>query len=99
MGLKCICCWLHEQSGIRNLVFTKIHSVFIQDEKFNFQIIGGNAVKRYGGKRMLTLAVCMWSLSTFITPWFASSINALIFLRVLLGLGEGIGLLVLSSSL
>ena len=55
------------------------------------QIIGGNAVKRFGGKRMLTLAVFMWSLSTFITPWFATSLNALIFLRVILGLGEGIG--------
>ena len=40
---------------------------------------------------MLTLAVFMWSLSTFITPWFATSLNALIFLRVILGLGEGIG--------
>ena len=98
MGPKCICCWLYEQSGICNFVLSKIRAVFNQDEKFNFKIIGGNAVKRYGGKRMLTLAVCMWSLSTFITPWFASSINALIFLRVLLGLGEGIGLLVLSPS-
>ena len=40
---------------------------------------------------MLTLAVFMWSLSTFITPFFAQSMYALMFLRVLLGIGEGLG--------
>ena len=54
-------------------------------------MLGGSAAKKYGGKSMLALAVFMWSLSTFITPLFASSIYALIFLRVVLGLGEGIG--------
>lgn len=55
-------------------------------------VIGGSAAKRYGGKNMLTLAVFMWSISTFITPLFAHSMYALIFLRVLLGIGEGLGL-------
>lgn len=40
---------------------------------------------------MLTLAVWIWSLSTFVTPFFAKSIPALILLRVLLGFGEGLG--------
>jgi len=55
-------------------------------------VIGGSAAKKYGGKNVLTLAVFMWSLSTFITPFFASSIYALMGLRVILGIGEGLGL-------
>ncbi|XP_074643413.1 sialin-like [Tubulanus polymorphus] len=55
-------------------------------------VIGGRAAEKYGGKRILTLAVFLWSLSTFITPFFANSIYSLIFLRVLLGIGEGLGL-------
>ena len=54
-------------------------------------MIGGSGAKKYGGKNILTLAVTLWSLSTFITPVFASSIYALIALRVLLGIGEGLG--------
>ena len=54
-------------------------------------MIGASAAKRYGGKNILILAVTMWSFSTFITPFFASSIYSLIFLRVLLGIGEGLG--------
>jgi len=55
------------------------------------QLIGGSAAKRYSGKNILTLAVFMWSLSTFITPCFDGSIYLLVFLRVLLGVGEGLG--------
>lgn len=55
-------------------------------------LIGGSAAKRYSGKNILTLAVFMWSLSTFITPCFDGSIYLLVFLRVLLGVGEGLGL-------
>ncbi|CAG0886633.1 unnamed protein product, partial [Cyprideis torosa] len=56
------------------------------------QIIGGNAAVRFGGKRTLLFSVLIWSLSTFITPFVVSSIPILIVTRVLLGLGEGIGL-------
>jgi len=55
------------------------------------QVLGGKAAKKYGGKSVLTLAVWIWSMSTFVTPFFATSIPALIFLRVLLGFGEGLG--------
>ena len=58
---------------------------------FLMKVIGGSAAKKYGGKNILTLAVFMWSLSTFITPFFATSIYGLILLRVILGIGEGIG--------
>ncbi|GAA48497.1 probable anion transporter 4 chloroplastic [Clonorchis sinensis] len=55
-------------------------------------IIGGSAAKRYGGSTILLLAVLLWSLSSFVTPWFAYSSTALVVLRFLLGIGEGIGL-------
>ncbi len=54
-------------------------------------MIGGSAAKKYGGKTVLTMAVIMWSLSTFITPFFASSLYYLMLMRVILGIGEGIG--------
>lgn len=56
------------------------------------QVIGGSGAKKYGGKMMLTIAVLLWSLSTFLVPFFAHSIHALVLSRVLLGLGEGLGL-------
>ncbi|CAD5122774.1 DgyrCDS11181 [Dimorphilus gyrociliatus] len=56
------------------------------------QLLAGSLVKRHGGKKFLTLAVTMWSLSTFVTPLFSNSIYCLITLRVLLGIGEGFGL-------
>lgn len=56
------------------------------------QLLAGTLVKQYGGKKFLTLAVAMWSLSTFVTPFFANSIYCIIILRVLLGIGEGFGL-------
>ena len=55
------------------------------------QVIGASAAKRYGGKLILLVAVLLWSLSTFITPYFAHSKWTLIALRVLLGIGEGLG--------
>ena len=54
-------------------------------------MIGGSAAKKYGGKYVLTLAVIMWSLSTIVTPLFVRHLHILVFLRVLLGVGEGIG--------
>ncbi|CAG0913834.1 unnamed protein product [Notodromas monacha] len=56
------------------------------------QIIGATAASRYGGKRVLAFAVSLWSISTLITPFIASSSTALITARVILGLGEGLGL-------
>ncbi|KAL5016212.1 hypothetical protein ScPMuIL_005801 [Solemya velum] len=56
------------------------------------QVIGGSGAKRYGGKMILTLAVLLWSASTFFVPFFAHSIYALVASRVVLGLGEGLGL-------
>lgn len=57
------------------------------------QVIGACAANRFGGKTVLFFAVFLWSVSTSITPLLATSIPALIFCRVLLGLGEGLGML------
>lgn len=56
------------------------------------QVVGGSAAKKYGGKRILSLAVILWSLSTCLVPLFAHSLYTLILSRVILGLGEGLGM-------
>ncbi|XP_043236936.1 sodium-dependent phosphate transport protein 1, chloroplastic-like [Amphibalanus amphitrite] len=56
------------------------------------QIIGGSLATRVGGRSVLLFAVLLWSLSTVITPLIAHSISGLIICRILLGLGEGLGL-------
>lgn len=56
------------------------------------QIVGASATKKYGGKNVLMISVLLWSLSTFLVPFFAHSIYALLISRVILGLGEGLGL-------
>ncbi|KAF6200696.1 hypothetical protein GE061_005140 [Apolygus lucorum] len=56
------------------------------------QVFGACAASRFGGKTVLLFAVFLWSISTSVTPLLASSVPALIFCRVLLGLGEGLGL-------
>ena len=55
------------------------------------QVIGACAANKFGGKAVLLFAVFLWSVSTSITPLLAKSVPALIFCRVLLGLGEGLG--------
>ncbi|KAA0188473.1 putative sodium-dependent phosphate transporter [Fasciolopsis buskii] len=55
-------------------------------------ILGGSVASRYGGSVVLMTAVLLWSVSSFVTPWFAFSSSTIIALRFLLGVGEGIGL-------
>jgi MFS family permease len=59
--------------------------------------VGAAAATRYGGKRVLAFAVSFWSVATLLTPFVADSYPSLIFTRVLLGLGEGLGEFRLSS--
>ena len=54
-----------------------------------FQIVGSCAGAQFGSKRLLLFVAFMWSLSTFITPFVASSLHLLVLTRVILGLGEG----------
>ncbi|XP_064476855.1 uncharacterized protein LOC135390843 [Ornithodoros turicata] len=56
------------------------------------QVIGASTPSRFGGRTVMTWAVLLWSMSTVATPLVSSSLTALIICRVLLGLGEGLGL-------
>ncbi|XAR60699.1 hypothetical protein NMG60_11034175 [Bertholletia excelsa] len=56
-------------------------------------IAGGTLVDYYGGKRVMAWGVALWSLATFLTPWAAeTSLLALLAMRVLLGIAEGVAL-------
>lgn len=48
-------------------------------------------VRRFGTKSVLALAVFTWSLVTFATPFLAPLPFLLIFSRIALGFGEGLG--------
>lgn len=56
-------------------------------------IVGGALVDYYGGKVVMSWGVALWSVATFLTPWAArTSIWALLAMRVLLGIAEGVAL-------
>ena len=55
------------------------------------QMLGGWLADRFGGKRVLTLGVLLWSLGTLFTPAAAEiSFGALLVMRAALGLGESV---------
>jgi ACS family sodium-dependent inorganic phosphate cotransporter len=55
------------------------------------QLLGGWMADRFGGRRVLAAGVAIWSLATFATPGAADiSFAALVAMRVVLGLGEGV---------
>ena len=55
------------------------------------QVAGGSLAARLGGKAVLGFGVLWWSLFTLLTPLSAfASFPALIFTRILMGLGEGV---------
>ena len=54
-------------------------------------IVGGYIADKYGGKKVLGYCLIIWSIFTIITPFFAYlGLWWLLFIRVLMGLGEGI---------
>mmetsp|Transcript_10038 Transcript_10038/g.9748 ORF Transcript_10038/g.9748 Transcript_10038/m.9748 type:complete len:503 (-) Transcript_10038:9-1517(-) len=57
------------------------------------QIIGGKLADKFSGERLLVLAMIIWSTCTALTPSAAALGNTqIIFIRVLLGAGEGLAL-------
>lgn len=47
----------------------------------------------HGGKVVMAWGVALWSLATFLSPWAAeSSLFALLAMRMLLGIAEGVAL-------
>lgn len=68
-----------------------IHSAFPAGY-ISSQVIGSCAGSQIGGRGLLLFVVLLWSMSTLLTPIVASSYHLLIFARIVLGLGEGLGL-------
>jgi MFS family permease len=56
--------------------------------------VGSCAGAQIGGHRLLLGVVFLWSLSTILTPLIASSYRLLLISRIVLGIGEGLGLIV-----
>src|SRR6516164_7144227 len=55
------------------------------------QMLGGWLADRFGGKRVLTVGVLLWTLGTLLTPAAAEiSFGALLAMRAVLGLGESV---------
>ena len=55
----------------------------------SFLFVGGWLATRFGGKRVLAVAVFAWSLCTLLTPLAASeSLSLLIAVRIAMGIGE-----------
>ena len=75
--------WSEAQTGI-------IFSIFYIGYVLTM-ILGGILADKYGGKTVLGVGVLLWSIFTMLTPIFAhNGFFALLFIRVLIGLGEGI---------
>jgi len=75
---------LHWSQSVKGLVLAGFFIGY-----FLFQIASGSLAQRFGGKRVLGLAVLWWSLFTLLTPPAARlSVAALIAARIGLGLGE-----------
>lgn len=57
------------------------------------QVLGGRLADRYGAKRVLGMAVVIWSIFTFLTPIAAmAGFAVLILARIGMGAGEGVAL-------
>ncbi|CAH1118633.1 unnamed protein product [Phaedon cochleariae] len=68
-----------------------IHSAFAFGY-FTSQILGSFWATKLGAKKVLICSVLLWSIATFITPFLASNITALVICRIILGFAEGLGL-------
>ncbi|MDC6460032.1 MFS transporter [Gammaproteobacteria bacterium] len=81
---------MQEQFGWSEAQIGIIFSVFYAGY-FISMALGGFLADKYGGKVVLGLGVLLWSLFTILTPVFSyNGFFALLFIRVLIGMGEGI---------
>lgn len=55
-------------------------------------ILGGKFADRYGGHAVLAVGVFLWSVFTALIPPVSSSFFLLLFVRILLGAGEGVAM-------
>lgn len=55
---------------------------------------------RYGGKNVMACGLALWSLATVLTPWAArQSVLALIAMRILMGVSEGVAMPAMNNML
>lgn len=54
-------------------------------------ILGSFWATKLGAKNVLICSVFLWSIATFVTPFLAGSIIALVTCRIILGFAEGLG--------
>ena len=81
---------MQEQFGWNEAQVGIIFSIFYVGY-FISMALGGFLADKYGGKVVLGIGVLLWSLFTILTPVFSyNGFLALLFIRVLIGLGEGI---------
>lgn len=52
---------------------------------------------RFGATKVIVIGTLLWSVFTFLTPFGAATISSLIFIRVIVGLGQGVTLPATSS--
>lgn len=62
------------------------------------QMPGGRLADKYGGGRVIMIGALAWSLFVFLTP-FGSTIALMIVIRALMGLGEGMSLPAVHSTI
>ena len=74
---------LHLSNTQVGLVFTAFAYPYLV-----FQVIGGWVSDRFGARRALTISAVIWASATVLTG-LVGSLAAMLFARVLLGLGEG----------
>ncbi|KAL1825368.1 hypothetical protein ACET3Z_012146 [Daucus carota] len=56
-------------------------------------VIGGALIDKYGGKKVISWGVALWSLATLLMPWAANhSTTSLLVVRAFFGLAEGVDL-------
>ena len=81
---------MQEQFGWNEAQIGIIFSIFYVGYFFSMAV-GGFLADKYGGKTVLGLGVLLWSIFTMLTPAFSyNGFLALLFIRILIGLGEGI---------
>ncbi|CAH1111952.1 unnamed protein product [Psylliodes chrysocephalus] len=59
---------------------------------FTSQLLGSFWATQVGAKNVLICSVLLWSIATFVTPFLAGSLVALVSCRIILGFAEGLGL-------
>lgn len=54
------------------------------------QVPGGAAAHKYGGRPLLLLSFFLWSVASFLTPSNASQAGTIAFVRVCVGIAQGL---------